>query len=264
MSEIPPLTLFHAALLFSAAFFASGLNAIAGGGSFVTFPVLIFTGVPPIPANATNNTAMWVGVLGSIRTYRQDLGIEQKPLVVLCVISLLGGLIGSVALLFTSASTFDRLIPYLLLLATLVFILGEPLRSWFGRRNPSKSSQPGSLVKLALIHLAIAIYGGFFGAGMGILMLAVLTLLGFKSIHTMNALKTILGSCINGMAIVPFVFAGVIAWEQAVLMAIGGLLGGYASAYYARKLNPLWVRRFVMVVAVSMTIYFFVRSEFQN
>lgn len=259
MSEIPPLTLFSAVLLFSSAFVASGLNAIAGGGSFITFPVLIFTGVPPIVANATNNTAMWVGVLGSIGAYRQDFGIPKRHLILLCGISLIGGVIGSVALLFTSATIFDRLIPYLLLLATLVFVFGEPLKSWFQRRNQSVSPQSVPLLNLALVQLAIAIYGGFFGAGLGILMLAALTFLGMKNIHAMNAFKTFLGSCINGIAIVPFVFAGLIAWRQALLMAIGSLLGGYFSAYYARKLKPLWVRRFVVGVATGMTIYFFVK-----
>ncbi|WNZ27050.1 sulfite exporter TauE/SafE family protein [Leptolyngbya sp. NK1-12] len=264
MNHIPPLTLFNAVLLFSTAFFASGLNAIAGGGSFITFPVLIFTGVPPITANATNNTAIWFGVLGSVRAYRQDFGIPRNQLVLLCGISLIGSVIGSVALLFTSAAIFDQLIPYLLLLATLIFLFGEPLRSWLQRhrlqRYRLQQPRPASRSTLALVQLAIAIYGGFFGAGLGILMLAAFTLLGFKNIHTMNAFKTFLGSCINGIAIVPFVFAGIIAWQQAILMAVGSLLGGYFSAYYARRLDPRWVRRFVSAVAVSMTIYFFVRS----
>ncbi|MBD3884646.1 sulfite exporter TauE/SafE family protein [Phormidium tenue FACHB-886] len=260
MSDIPPLTLFSAVLLFCSAFIASGLNAIAGGGSFITFPALILTGVPPIAANATNNTAMWVGVLGSVGAYRQDFGIPRQHLLLLCSISLVGSMIGSVALLFTSAAIFDQLIPYLLLLATLVFLFGEPLKSWFQRHNQSISPQTVPLVNLALIQLVIAVYGGFFGAGLGILMLAALTFLGIKNIHTMNAFKTFLGSCINGIAIIPFVFAGVIAWQQAILMAIGSLLGGYFSAYYARKLKPLWVRRFVMLISISMTVYFFARS----
>lgn len=251
--------MFHTLLLFITAFIAGGLNAVAGGGSFITFPVLIFTGVPPITANATNNTALWVAALASAGAYRQNLTIPRRQFFLLCGISLVGGVLGSVALLYTSPDVFQKLIPYLLLLATLVFTFGEPLKAWFGRRS-QKSSESPPLLNLMLAQLAIAIYGGFFGAGLGILMLATLTFLGIKNIHTMNAFKTFLGSCINGIAIIPFIFAGVIAWHQAILMAVGGSLGGYLCANYARRLEPLLIRRVVMVVAFSMTIYFFIHG----
>ena len=249
----------HTLLLFITAFIAGGLNAVAGGGSFITFPALIFTGVPPIAANATNNTALWVAALASAGAYRQNLTIPRRQFLLLCGISLVGGMLGSVALLYTSADVFQKLIPYLLLLATLVFTFGEPLKAWFGRRS-QKSSESPPLLNLMLAQLAIAIYGGFFGAGLGILMLATLTFLGIKNIHTMNAFKTFLGSCINGVAIIPFIFAGIIAWHQAILMAVGGSLGGYLCASYARRLEPRLIRRVVMVVAFSMTIYFFIHG----
>ncbi|NMG19411.1 sulfite exporter TauE/SafE family protein [Brasilonema bromeliae] len=251
--------MFHTLLLFITAFIAGGLNAVAGGGSFITFPVLIFTGVPPITANATNNTALWVAALASAGAYRQNLSIPRRQFFLLCGISLVGGVLGSVALLYTSPDVFQKLIPYLLLLATLVFTFGEPLKTWFQRQS-QKSSESPPLLNLMLAQLAIAIYGGFFGAGLGILMLATLTFLGIKNIHTMNAFKTFLGSCINGIAIIPFIFAGVIAWHQAILMAVGGSLGGYLCANYARRLEPLLIRRVVMVVAFSMTIYFFIHG----
>lgn len=249
----------HTLLLFITAFIAGGLNAVAGGGSFITFPALIFTGVSPITANATNNTALWVAALASAGAYRQNLSIPRRQFFLLCGISLVGGVLGSVALLYTSPDVFQKLIPYLLLLATLVFTFGEPLKTWFQRRS-QKSSESPPLLNLMLAQLAIAIYGGFFGAGLGILMLATLTFLGIKNIHTMNAFKTFLGSCINGIAIIPFIFAGVIAWHQAILMAVGGSLGGYLCANYARRLEPLLIRRVVMVVAFSMTIYFFIHG----
>lgn len=254
------LMLLHSLLLFSTAFIAGGLNAVAGGGSFITFPALIFTGVPPIVANATNNTAMWVAALASARAYRHNLGIKRQIFLLLCGISLIGGIIGSLALLYTSADVFKRLIPYLLLLATLVFTFSDAFRKWlqFQTQNSSPDSVP--LFNLVLAQLAIAIYGGFFGAGIGILMLATLSFLGIKNIHTMNAFKTFLGSCINGIAIIPFIFAGAIDWQQAILMSIGGSLGGYLSANYARKLEPQLIRRFVIIVAFSMTIYFFIHG----
>lgn len=255
----PPLTPVHTLLLFSTAFIAGGLNAVAGGGSFITFPTLIFTGVPPIAANATNNTAIWVAALASAGAYRKDLSIPRRELLLLCGTSLVGGVIGSIALLYTAPDVFENLIPYLLLLATLVFTFGERLKTWF-RSQSQKSAEPPPLLNLVLAQLAIAIYGGFFGAGLGILMLATLSFLGIKNIHTMNAFKTFLGSCINGIAIVPFIFANVIAWHQTILMAVAGSLGGYLCAHYARRVEPYLIRRFVMGVAFSMTAYFFIQG----
>jgi hypothetical protein len=260
MIDLPSLTLLHTFLLFSTAFIAGGLNAVAGGGSFITFPTLIFTGVPPLAANATNNTAIWVAALASAGAYRKDLGIPRRELLLLCTVSLVGGLLGSLVLLYTSPDVFKKLIPYLLLLATLVFTFGESFKAWFQRQSQKSSPESVPLFNLVLAQLAIAIYGGFFGAGLGILMLATLSFLGIKSIHTMNAFKTFLGSCINGIAIIPFIFAGVIAWHQTILMAVGGSLGGYFSAYYARKVEPHLIRRFVIVIAFSMTAYFFIHG----
>lgn len=254
---IASLRLFHSLLLFSAAFVAGGLNAIAGGGSFITFPILIFTGLPPVTANATNNTAIWVAAVATARAYRQDISVRRRELLLLCTASLIGGVIGSILLLYTSSEIFKKLIPYLLLVATLIFTFSEPLQAWFQLQSQKSSSQSPPLIRLMLAQLAIAIYGGFFGAGLGILMLATLAFLGIKNIHTMNAYKSFLGSCINGVAIIPFIFAGVIAWKQTILMASGASFGGYLCARYARKLEPRWIRIFVTATALSMTIYFF-------
>jgi uncharacterized protein len=247
-------------LLFGAAFVAGGLNAIAGGGSFITFPLLTFTGMNPIVANATNNTALWIATLATARAYRQDLGVERRELWLLCGISSIGGVIGSIALLYTSPEVFKKLIPYLLLLATLIFTFGQQIGKWFVRHKRDAASESPPLLNLMIAQLAIAIYGGFFGAGMGILMLATLTFLGIKNIHSVNALKAFLGICINGIAIVPFMFAGIIAWQEVGVMAIGSSLGGYYIARYARQLEPRIVRIFVIIIAFSMTIYFFIRG----
>jgi uncharacterized protein len=256
----PPLTYLNSFLLFTTAFMAGGLNAVAGGGSFITFPTLIFTGVPPIAANATNNTALWVAGLASVGAYRRDLDVERRTMLILATTSLVGGLLGSLALLYTSADVFKKLIPYLLLLATCVFIGGESFKKWLQSFRQTSSSKSVPLVYLVIAQLVISIYGGFFGAGIGILMLATLTFFNLKNIHAMNALKTFLATCINGIAIVPFLFAGIIIWQQAILMAVGGAMGGYVIANSARKVSPLIIRRFVSIVAVSMTVYFFVRG----
>jgi uncharacterized protein len=256
----PPLTTLNSLLLFATAFVAGGLNAVAGGGSFITFPTLIFTGVSPIAANATNNTALWVAGLASVGAYRRDLDVERRTMLILSMASLVGGLLGSLALLYTSADVFKKLIPYLLLVATCVFIGGESFKQWLQSLNQTASPKPIPLVYLIIAQLLISIYGGFFGAGIGILMLATLTFFNLKNIHAMNALKTFLATCINGIAIVPFLFAGIIAWHQVILMAVGGSLGSYVVASSARKVPAQIIRRFVSIVAISMTVYFFVRG----
>ena len=256
----PSLTWLNSILLFGTAFIAGGLNAVAGGGSFITFPTLIFTGIAPIAANATNNTAMWVAGLASVGAYRQDLHTERRLMAILSIPSLIGGVIGSIALLHTRPDVFKQLIPYLLLVATTIFVFGESFKRWLQSVSQKSSTATGSMLKLIIVQLIISIYGGFFGAGIGILMLATLTFSGIKNIHIMNALKVVLATFVNGVAIIPFVFAGAIVWPQALLMSIGGSLGSYIIARFARKLRPEIVRRFVSIVAISMTVYFFITT----
>jgi uncharacterized protein len=256
----PSLTYLNSLLLFATAFIAGGLNAVAGGGSFISFPTLIFTGVSPIAANATNNTALWVAGLASAGAYRRDLDIDRQSMLILSIVSLAGGLIGSIALLYTSPDVFKKLIPYLLFLATVVFIFGESFKQWLQSFRQVSLNRSIPLAYLVFAQLLISIYGGFFGAGIGILMLATLTFFNIKNIHAMNALKSFLATCINGIAIVPFLFAGIIAWQQAILMAVGGALGGYFIANFARQIPSVIVRRFVSIVAISMTTYFFIRG----
>jgi uncharacterized protein len=256
----PPLTYLNGLLLFTTAFIAGGLNAVAGGGSFITFPMLIFTGVSPIVANATNTTAMWAGSLSSVGAYRRDFAIERRVLMILTVTSVIGGTIGSIALLYTSADVFRKLIPYLLLLATCVFIFGESSKQWLQSLDRNKSVNSPRLGYLVIVQLAIAIYGGFFGAGAGILMLAALTLSSFTDMNTMNALKSFMGTCFNGIAVILFMVAGLVTWPQAILMSIGSALGGYLFARFARQIPPQILRQFVSIVAISMTTYFFVHG----
>ncbi len=252
------MTLPHAVLLFGAALLGGALNAVAGGGSFFVFPTLIFTGVAPIRANATTTVALWPGSLASVGAYRAQFRSSQYT-IVLGAVSLLGGALGAVLLLRTPQAAFERLLPYLLLSATLLFAVSPRLTAAM-RATSARSAGPSrrGLAGVSLVQLVIAIYGGFFGGGIGILMLATLSLMGFKNIHTMNALKTLLASCINGVAVATFVVAGAVAWPQAVVMIAGGVIGGYAAAHYATKLPPAWVRRFVIAVGALMTLYFFI------
>jgi uncharacterized protein len=242
------------ALLFAAAALGGAINSVAGGGSFVAFPALLFAGVPAVPANATNTIALWPGSVASAVAYRRELGEVRRELLPLGVASLIGGVVGSVLLLRTSDHTFVLLIPWLLLFATALFSFGGAVtRKLTGGAKAPLGVAVGS-------QLFISLYGGYFGGGMGIMMLAVLSLLGMKDINRMNALKAVLGTLVNGVAVVAFVIAGAVAWAPGVVMIVGGILGGYAGASGARRVQPKIVRRIVLVVAWSMTGYFFLRT----
>jgi uncharacterized membrane protein YfcA len=244
------------AVLFLAAAVAGAINAVAGGGSFISFPTLLLAGVAPIVANATNTTALWPGSLASVGAYRRELSVQRKGIVLFSAISLVGGLLGALLLLNIRERTFEQLIPYLLLLATLVFIL-SPRISRLTRRLGRGGESPRRRVAVLGLYFAIAIYGGFFGAGLGILMLAVLGLLGLENIHEMNALKTLQASLVNGVAVLTFVVAGAINWPIALLMTAGAIIGGYGGAAIARRIEPRWVRYAVIAISVTLTTYFF-------
>jgi uncharacterized membrane protein YfcA len=247
-------------LLFTAAVLAGLLNGVAGGGGLIAFPALLFAGVEPINANATNTAALWVGTAASTVAYHQEFTKQHGEIVLLSGTSIIGGIFGSYLLLHTSSGDFARLIPYLMLIATLLFTVNQPLMKWLKMREKNCSARRLPIVFVLLIQLVIATYGGFFGGGAGILMLALLEMMGMKNVHTMNAVKSWLATCLNGVAIIHFILAGTIIWHKAILMASGALIGGYASAYFARQLHPVWVRCFIIFVSVLMTSYFLVRE----
>ena len=251
-------------LLFLASILGGTLNAVAGGGSFITFPSLIFSGVGAINANATSTVALWPGSLASFWAYRKEIATQPRSfLLVLGGTSLIGGILGALLLLNTPSSTFVHLIPYLLLLATLLFAFSGQITKFLRlhTRNVEKTRiSPRSLVGISVFQLIIAIYGGYFGAGIGILMLATLGLMGMENIHEMNAVKTLLTVFINGVAVIAFIIAGIVVWAQAIIMLIGAIIGGYGAAYFARKIDQKYVRVFVIVVGLSLTIYFFLST----
>jgi len=252
------LTFQHAIFLLIASILGGALNAVAGGGSFIAFPALIFTGVPPIPANATNTVALWTGVTASTGAYRSRLDVPRRLLIPLVAASLIGGLGGAYLLLKTPAHTFMRLLPWLLLAATLLFIFGKKL----ARRRPGLHGEvtTGAIVGATVSALFIGVYGGYFGGGMGIVILAMLAAVGMTDIHAMNALKSLLSTTTNGLASLAFVAARVIYWPQAIVMLIGAIIGGYFGAHYAQRLPQRWVRRGVILTGMAMTSYFFKKA----
>jgi uncharacterized membrane protein YfcA len=253
------LSLEHIIFLFFAGALGGAINAVAGGGSFVAFPALLFTGVPPVPANATNTLALWVGTTASGGAYRKQLGIPKRVMIPLIVTSVIGGVAGAFLLIKTPAHTFLKVLPWLLLGATLLFAFGKHLT---GRISAgiSRESSNRAIAGASVFELCVAVYGGYFGGGLGIVNLAMLSALGMTDIHAMNKLKVILGAVINGVAAMAFVATGFILWPQAGVMTAGAVLGGYSAAHYAQKLPQAWIRRFVIAIGVLMTIYFFVRA----
>jgi uncharacterized membrane protein YfcA len=252
------LTLGNAIFLLIASMFGGALNAIAGGGSFIAFPALLLTGIPPIPANATNTVAMWTGVAASTGAYRKRLNIPVRVMAPLVGSSVVGGLIGALLLLKTPAHTFLRMLPWLMLAATLLFTFGKKL-------SPTRQSGVGhgattrAIIGATIFELFVAIYGGYFGAGMGFVILAMLALIGMTEMHSMNALKTVLSSTTNGLAVIAFIMARAVYWPQALVMMAGAVLGGYFGAHYAQRLPPRWVRVSVILLGSGMTVYFFVK-----
>ncbi len=238
---------------------AGALNAVAGGGSFIAFPALLFTGVPPIPANATNTIALWTAAVASGGAYRSRLNVPRRVMVPLLVASLIGGLAGAILLLKTPAQTFMRVLPWLTLGATLLFAFGRKLA---GSRGSviEHSTTTAALTGATVFQLCVGVYGGYFGGGMGIVMLAMLAALGMTDIHGMNALKTVMGTVINGVAVITFIAAHAVYWKHGMVMIVGGIVGGYFGAHYALKLPQTWVRVFVVLVGTGMTIYFFTQA----
>ena len=249
------MTLGTGIFLFLAAMAAGVMNSVAGGGSFFSFPALLLAGVPPIWANATSTVALWPGTMASAGAYRKKLPRSARILVPLLLSCFAGGFIGAGLLLRTPQATFMRLIPFLFLAATLLLAFGPRLFKGVHARQEDRAPWP-MVAGVALVQLAISVYGGFFGGGMGILILSLLNFLPLADIHAMNGVKTLLTSATNAAAIVTFVVAGIIVWPEAILMLVGAALGGYAGAHFAQKIDPARVRTFVVCVGFAMSFYF--------
>jgi uncharacterized membrane protein YfcA len=300
-------------LLFVVAAIAGAINAVAGGGTLLTFPALLWAGQAARLANATSTVALWPGQLGSLWGYRREVGPSHKAIGLLAVPSFLGGLAGAFLLLGTDDATFAALVPYLILTATLLFAVQKPLARWQrargteegGRRkeeggvsggrdegreardegrgtpgvgresHPSPlAPRPSSLILhpssfplarwivVLAFQFLVAVYGGYFGAGIGILMLAAFGFLGWTNIHRMNALKNINGMCINAVAAILFICHGLVEWRLASLMAAGSILGGYAGAGAAQRIGQDNVRRIVVLIGLGLTVAMFVRTYY--
>lgn len=256
------MTFSQLVLLFFVAILAGTINSVAGGGSFFTVPTMMFSGILPVQANTTSTLGLWTGTAASMGAYRRELAhVGIKIIVLLVGTSLIGGILGAFLLLNTPQKTFVTLLPYLLLTSILLFTFSGPITKKLHARNIGEQTQISvlAMIGVAIAQFIISIYGGYFGGGAGMLMLATLALMGMENIHSMNALKALLGTSINGAAVITFIIANAVVWPQAISLIIGAIIGGYSGAYFARKIEQKWIRYFVMVVGFAMTIYFFVR-----
>jgi len=246
------------ALLLGSALVAGIMNALAGGGTILTFPALLLAGVPAIQANATSTVALVPGALSSLAGYRREVSTHREWFRRLIVPSLLGGAVGSVALLLTPEKTFARLAPFLVLFATLLFML----QIVWSRGRPAASSGPRASWGLAAVaQFFVAIYGGYFGAGVGILMLVILGFLGLEDIHAMNGLKNFFGICINGVASAWFILHGVVIWPLALLMMAGAIAGGWVGALFARRIGKEKARFAVVAIGLGITVVLFLQQR---
>jgi uncharacterized protein len=257
--HIPSLGVHDIVVLFVAATLGGALNAVAGGGSFIAFPALLFTGVPPVPANATNTLALWTGLAFSGGAFRHHLNVQRRVLITFITVSTIGGIVGALLLLRTPAHTFLRILPWLMLAATLLFVAGPRFTNRSSQRI-NEARGLGALIAAAFFQLLVGIYGGYFGGGMGIVILAMLTAFGMADIHEMNAFKIVLSSATNGIAVLIFILKHAVFWPQALVMICGAALGGYFGAHYSLRLPKVWVRWFVIAVGAGMTAYFFVHA----
>ena len=241
-------------ILAAAAFFAGMLNTVAGGGTFLTFPALVYAGVPLVAANATSAVAVFPGYLGGALGFRKEIAAYDRPrLLRIIAFTAIGGLAGSLLLLISSNEAFSRVVPFLLALATMAFAFGPRVQAWAGRHSFGKAEG-------AWGTLLVSVYGGYFNGGLGIVLLALFSLWGMRDLNVMNGLKNALSFVLSAISVATFAVAGIVAWPQAFLMMVAATIGGYVGAPVARALPAVAVRIIVIAVGATMSAVFFWRA----
>jgi uncharacterized membrane protein YfcA len=244
-------------LIFCAAAIAGAINSVAGGGTLISFPSLIAIGVGSIPANATNTAAMWPGSLSSAAGYSKDTDLHRDLLIQLLIPSVIGALLGAFALVVTPPAVFDATVPFLVLFATLLFAFHARINRLFNLGGLDDRVSTAGRVWGFVFQLFVAAYGGYFGAGIGILMLGSLSIMGLHDIHRMNALKAILAGVINVIAFVFFALKGLVVWHFALVMAVAAIIGGYVGARTAKRVPPIYIRGVVITIGLAVSAWLF-------
>jgi uncharacterized membrane protein YfcA len=256
---MPPSDFAHVSAACAAAFLAGAINSVAGGGTLVSFPTLLWLGVASITANATSTVAIWPGSLGSIWGFRRELAQVDPKMRTLAIACLAGGGAGALLLRITPPSLFEHLVPFLVLFATILFTVQAPIQARLRERTSRLSSgiwMPGAAALLFLM----AVYGGYFGAGASIMMLSALSILGMTDILKMSALTSFYSLCFNAMAALVFISAGMVYWPYVLPMAIAAIIGGYGAAGVARRIGRGAVRGFVIAVGFTISVVMLVRT----
>ena len=254
------MSTWEAAALLVAARAAGGMNAVAGGGTILTFPALLAFGMPSIQANATSTLALLVGIIGSLYGYREHMPAARPWLKSFAPVSILGGLLGAWLLTKTSDRVFDQLVPFLIFFATVLFLMNNAIRRLAGFEAAAWQGSSAGATAGVVLQFLVSIYGGYFGAGIGILMLATMGLLGLRHIHEMNAIKTVLSALINVVATVYFVVAGLIVWPQTLVMTAGATAGYFLGARFALRIRQESVRHLVGLIGILLSVVFFWRE----
>jgi uncharacterized membrane protein YfcA len=244
-------------LLVGVGLLSGAINAVVGGGTFFTFPVLLALGIPPVAANATNTVALWPASLMAARAYMAELRSVRHKLPLRCLIALTGGITGALLLLASSDELFFKLVPWLIGAATLLFAFSKDIV-----RLLSRLSSGANAVLMVLLGLIFAVYGGYFGAGIGILLMAALAVAGETDPQVANAQKNLMSGLINGAAVVIFAVQGAVVWSFALVVMVGAIAGGYFGARAARLIPALWLRRAVILMGVTLTLIYFRRAYF--
>ena len=248
-------------IILTAGILAGAINSIAGGGTLLSFPALLWIGRDPILANATNAVAMWPGSLAGAYGFRRELATARRWLLLLIIPSLVGGALGAWLLLRTPTSTFERLVPFLILGATLLLAAQEMITKRLGSlAHAHENPTAGWIAFVFAFQFLVGAYGGYFGAGMGILMLAALGLIGLTDIHQMNGVKNVLAVGINGIAAIYFAISGAVIWRDALILTIGSVTGALIGARLAQRLGRKFVRAFVVAIGMAMTLALFLKQ----
>lgn len=254
------LDLVQLILLCVSALLAGMVNSVAGGGTLLTFPILFWSLGSAVGANATSTTALFPGSLAAAWGYRRELVDQRRWLIPLLIPSVIGGTLGTWLVVSQPAQIFERLVPWLILTATVLFLMQPAISRWTGIGQIHQQPSPIVFAGIIFFQFLVALYGGYFGAGIGILMLSSLALMGIGDIHRMNALKTLLASAINGMSVILFLISGEVRWAPAIPMIVFAILGGWLGASVARRLHKDVVRYSVAVIGISLSAYYFVRE----
>lgn len=245
-------------LLFAAGVLGGAINSLAGGGSFIMFPALLFAGVPPVLANASNTYACLPGYISGTVGYWKHIAPHRNRLLAYAAIGLVGGYLGAETLMRTSDAQFAAIIPWLMAFAVTIYVFGQRINRWLkSRSNGARHAARAGVAGLALLLLAISFYGGFFNAGLGIILLAYLALAGFEDVHAMNGLKLFISALVSVTAVARFAATGSIAWIEGSMALAGAVAGGFGAAYFAHLVPPRVIRGFVIVYGVGLTAYFF-------